>query len=452
MDTLGNPFLLGIRSRLGGFKVLSLWMAAFLLLLSLFPAIALAEGSFLDAIRGGKWDLYLRYRFEHADDNFIPRGKLKSLGPADASTLRSALGYRTGIFHGFSAYGQIQNVSQLYYDNYNDGSNGRIGHAVIADPQGTQAHQYYLSFTGIPKTELRGGRQDIAYRDAPLHRFVGNVLFRQYWQTYDAFSLKTTYWPKTTFQYAYVWNVNKIFGEKAPSPLDDWESNSHFFTLNYDGIPVVKTEVYAYLLDFANSKRFSSQTYGVRFSGGEQLWTKIRPLYTVEYAHQSDYNTTPFDYDVNYVLGEIGAEAMLKDLSPITESIAVKYGYELLEGDGGLRSFQTPLGTNHAFQGWADRFLTTPGDGIEDQYVSAVLKAFGFAKFIAMYHWYESDKDSYKMGEELNLEAVATFAKYYTIGVKYADYQGDANRLNVARNGNIASDLSRLWGYIQFSY
>src|SRR3546814_3361296 len=35
----------------------------------------------------------------------------------------------------------------------------------------------------------------------------------------------------------------------------------------------------------------------------------------------------------------------------------------------GVVAFQTPLATLHAFNGWADRFLSTPGNGLEDIYV-----------------------------------------------------------------------------------
>ena len=43
-------------------------------------------------------------------------------------------------------------------------------------------------------------------------------------------------------------------------------------------------------------------------------------------------------------------------------------GYEVLGADDGaaLTSFQTPLATLHKFQGWADKFLTTPPNGIRE--------------------------------------------------------------------------------------
>ena len=51
----------------------------------------------------------------------------------------------------------------------------------------------------------------------------------------------------------------------------------------------------------------------------------------------------------------------------------------MLGGDNGSgnRAFQTPLATKHAFQGWADQFLTTPADGIEDAYLGVTAPLLG---------------------------------------------------------------------------
>ena len=37
----------------------------------------------------------------------------------------------------------------------------------------------------------------------------------------------------------------------------------------------------------------------------------------------------------------------------------------MLGSDNGV-GFSTPLNNGHRYQGWADKFLATPGDGIED--------------------------------------------------------------------------------------
>ena len=68
----------------------------------------------------------------------------------------------------------------------------------------------------------------------------------------------------------------------------------------------------------------------------------------------------------------------------------LKFDYEVLEGDG-RGSFITPLATAHAFQGWADRFLTTPLDGIKDAYFTAIGTGVFGGKVIVSYHMLESD-------------------------------------------------------------
>ena len=62
------------------------------------------------------------------------------------------------------------------------------------------------------------------------------------------------------------------------------------------------------------------------------------------------------------------------------------------------KGFTTPLATLHKFQGWADKFLTTPPNGIEDLYATASvnLKGVGVLDtlgFIVSYHDYDAEHD-----------------------------------------------------------
>ena len=77
------------------------------------------------------------------------------------------------------------------------------------------------------------------------------------------------------------------------------------------------------------------------------------------------------DIDAEYFLGEIGSSFKLNEL---INSVTIKFSYERLSGKSGADRFVTILGTNHAFQGWNDRFLVTPGDGIEDFVFTAIMK------------------------------------------------------------------------------
>ena len=240
------------------------------------------EDNFITALTGGKVHFSARYRFEHVDDDARPGGS--SLKDADASTIRTSLGYETGLFYGFGARLDLENVTEVGSDDFNDGSNGKTEFATIIDPSGTEVDQAYLSYAGIPDTILKGGRQYITYRKAPFHRYIGTILWRQNWQTFDAFSAENKSLPDTIISYAYVWNVNRIFGEDATSPLDNFDSDSHFINIKYNKIPYANLEGYAYLLDFDNAAGFSTDTFGVRLTGAYPLTEKVKAIYTSEYA------------------------------------------------------------------------------------------------------------------------------------------------------------------------
>ena len=136
-----------------------------------------AGDDLLEALKGGKVDLYLRYRFEFVEDGqprIMPgaRPMLTSipLQDAHASTLRTALGYSTGLFYDFGAYVQLEDVRVIGDDAYNNGGeNGVADHAVVVDPEGTEVNQANLRYAGLPYTTLKLGRQEIEHRQAPLH-------------------------------------------------------------------------------------------------------------------------------------------------------------------------------------------------------------------------------------------------------------------------------------------
>ncbi|MGH8590312.1 MAG: hypothetical protein ACREXX_13595, partial [Gammaproteobacteria bacterium] len=170
----------------------------------------------------------------------------------------------------------------------------------------------------------------------------------------------------------------------------------------------------------------------------------------------------PADIDVNYYLAELGATHTFID-SPI-ESVTVKGSYEVLEGDGGepvsgccggrvARAFQTPLGTNHAFQGWADRFLITPADGIEDLFVTLQMKVWG-ANFMAARHDFSANAEDYHYGTEWDLLLERPIATNFLVGIKYAYYDASGDALNKLRNSisGQAFDLEKAWAYVQFKF
>ncbi|MFC6804647.1 hypothetical protein ACFQE2_02705 [Methylophaga thalassica] len=73
---------------------------------SLLPGTVMADDSFYDALTAGKVSFSARLRYESVEQD-------NALKDADAVTLRTTLGYKTGDFHGFGAFLELEDVSDL---------------------------------------------------------------------------------------------------------------------------------------------------------------------------------------------------------------------------------------------------------------------------------------------------------------------------------------------------
>ena len=182
----------------------------------------------------------------------------------------------------------------------------------------------------------------------------------------------------------------------------------------------------------------SSQSFGARFAGAAPLSKTAKLTYTLSYAQQSDFNNNPNNYSADYWLAELGGEAKGWKLTG---------GYEVLGVSTGiaLTSFQTPLATLHKFNGWADKFLVTPPNGLRDGYVTLGYTKPKFAGFDSVglsvnYHDYRSDRLSQNYGDEWGAQLVAKLKKY-TFTVKYADYNAKA----------FATDTKKFWASVDWA-
>jgi hypothetical protein len=243
--------------------------------------------------------------------------------------------------------------------------------------------------------------------------------------------------------------VNRIFGDDAPTPFDDFNCDCHLINVQYGALAYLKLEAYTYLLEIDNAALNSTNTYGLRASGAYPLTSSVKILYAGEYAKQDDAADNPRVVDADYYLAEMGATFKLP--MPLMPALTLKFDYEVLSGDG-LSSFNTPLATGHAFQGWADRFLTTPLDGIQDIYVTAVAPLLG-GKFVVSYHMLQSDRFDYDYGDEIDIQYTHKFAKQWTAGAKAAIYDADRNTTALARAGGLQNnDVTKVWVWLQFDY
>lgn len=386
--------------------------------------------SIVDAVKNGKAGADFRLRYENVETD------LDSHDSANALTLRSRLNYTTDTFKGFGVMLEMDDVTSIDSVDYNDGVNGKNGPA-IADPEGTEVNQAYLSYT-YKDTGARYGRQRIILDNA---RFIGNVGWRQNEQTYDATSITNKSLPDTNLFASYMTNVNRIFGED--SLVGDVHQSTTLLNASYDGFTWGKFTGYAYLLDadpsskqLGNNKNFDrwdTKTYGLRFAGNTDATDRINVSYVAEYATQSDADDNPLSYDADYYNLEGGITFA---------GVTVKLGTEVLEADGDDGFFITPMATLHKFQGWTDQFLGgglgNIDGGIEDVYLSVGGKVAGF-KLLAVYHDFTSDdkgasgNSSDDLGSEIGFMVARKFGKNYGLQLKYSDYDADDHSVDTEK-------------------
>jgi len=387
--------------------LLSLSIAAALSLSGLALSTTVNADAFTDALTGGKVKMDVRLRYEDVQDD-------SSAKDADLTTVRTRLGYQTGSVSGFDAYVEMENTTAIGdIDAKTAGTNGwgagNANYSVIADPEGTELNRYWLGYNGLADTVIRLGRQRIKLDN---DRFIGNVGWRQNEQTYDSLTLVNKSLKDTTIFYAYLSEVNGIKGQN-----DDMES--HLINIGYTGLGFGKLTGYGYFLDYDKSASSyamkSSKTLGLRFNGGTDVGNGVKLLYTAEYAQQDDYKDGANYINYDYGLAKLGVSVA---------GITAVAGYEQLEGDSS-GAFQTPLATLHGQNGWADMFLTTPANGLEDRSIALSTKVAGI-KLKAVYHDFQAETGSVDYGDELDLVAVKKFGKNYTVLAKYATFDADS--------------------------
>lgn len=363
-------------------------------------------------MQDSKTAVNFRYRYEGVDQDGFNED-------ANANTVRTRLTWTSGTVNKFSGKIEFDDVRSIGDDNYNSTANKNGAYPVVADPEGSELNQAFVQYKDGGFMAIVG-RQAIKLDD---QRFVGTVGWRQNEQTYDAvrFKYKTK---AAQLDYSYVDNVNRIFGPDGDKA--NLKGETHLLNAKFDLAPGHSLTAFDYYLDFDKAAALSSNTYGLRYVG------KFEPVkITASYARQSDTASNPTQYDADY---------WLLDASGKVGQVSWSLGQETLGSDNGVKAFNTPLATLHKFQGFADKFLGTPANGIEDRYLSLGTKLQGVALKVS-YHQLDSENTSADLGTEWNASAAYKFSKNLKALVKYADYQADTH----------ATDTRKLWFQVLYT-
>ena len=377
----------------------------------------------------------LRLRYEDVDQTPMAE-------EADAETLRLRLGFETGKAWNTTFLAEAEAIVDLAGHYRDDNALARdLSYPMVPDPAGEEINRFQLVNTSLPGTTVTLGRQRINLDD---QRFVGNVGWRQNEQTFDALRIVNKPITALTLDVTYLNQVNRIFGRESPQGRyhGDGVLANAAYQFGSD-----KLTAFGYWLDFdhlngvpaaLDPQRVSSETLGARFAGERPL-SKLKIGYMATFAKQSDYGSNPLSFDLDYYSVELTGKYRQYSLS---------LGQEVMEGNGAV-GFSTPLGTLHKFHGWADKFLATPVNGIDDRYVSVGYLAKGVAMLDTLsatvsYHSFESERLSQDLGEEVDLQVQGKYQRFVGL-LKVALYEADERRTPAAYQ-----DTAKIWAQLEY--
>ncbi len=364
---------------------------AFAAVLAIFVAQAAQAADLGEAIAGGKTSLGFRYRLETVSQDGIDKDAL-------ASTARARLTWNSAEMGALSFGIETDYSLILGIEDFNSTTNGKTAYPVVADPDGFDLNQAFLKYQEDDFT-VTVGRQRINHGS---QRFIGGVAYRQNEQTYDGLRIQTSA-GALNLDYAFIHNINRIFGPGDGAQPGDWYGNSHALRASVTARPGHTISGYAYLWDlkYDNGPGNSNATYGVEYQG------QFEPLtVTAMVSNQSDHGDNPLSYDATHYLiqgdlklGGISVtaayEVMGSEVGTVDdpeEFAATWFGGLMVDlgSNRHLASLRFPAATLHKFQGWTDKFLIAPATGLHDAWVSVSGKVGG-ATVTGVYHDFKSD-------------------------------------------------------------
>lgn len=372
-----------------------------LLPLALFSGSCLAN-SVQQALQETQVKFNFRYRLEQVNPD-------NTQETAQASTLRSRVTLQTGGWqladqHTLKALVEYDNVTSLGGETYNSTTNGNSNYAVIADPLGTDLNQAALQYSMGKNTQITVGRQRLNLLN---QRFVGSVGWRQNEQTFDGIRLEQKFSDTWQLDLSSLHNANRVFGPTGSTA--DLHGRFTLAQLGWTVVPKHALSGFFYDLDFDTLASRSSQTSGLDYQGSVDAWK-----WQVSIATQQDAHLAPVSVKTNYHRLEA---------SYAFDKVTVKAWQERLGSDGS-NAFQTPLATLHAFQGFADMFLTTPAQGLRENALQ-LLVPIKSVKTTFSYHQFDADAGNSKLGSEWDATVSYDLSKNLQLLGKIAFYNAD---------------------------
>ena len=373
----------------------------------------------IEAFTKGRLMLNLRPRVEWVDQD-------TKTDDALAFTNRTLLGWQTASWKGFSGVAQLIDVAN-FNGSYNEGPAASAQYPTIADPDNTDLNQIYLDYAGLPDTRIRLGKQSLKLDNV---RFVGNVEFRQVMQVFSGVLLENKSLPGVELELRAFRPHQEHLRAAAPDRHRPVPGRVDLAAGERAGGLRVLPGPTQYRTRRPASRTTPTASWACAPTARWPLGG-VKLLYTGELAQQDAYAGGDSRIDASY--SRIGAGVGFG-------KSFVRLDYDRLGSNGGVYGFQTPLGTNHLFQGWADQFLTTPAQGIRDVYLSAGTTV-GDVQLYTEVHDFRSDFGSIHYGSEVDFGATYAFMKQLTGKFEFAVFQEADQLAGTARK----PDTSKVW-------
>ena len=420
-------------------KKMLLSMAALPLMVGGLSVSASADG--INILDNMKLKGEIRPRYENVDDGTTNAN-------ANAYTARTKLSVTGDLLDvdGLSATVGVISVNnfgshEYNWDNsgqYTDGSNP---YAKVVDPQKAMMSNAEINYTAN-NTTLHAGRGQV---NLDNQRFIGTVGWRQLERSYDSVFVANNSIENLSVLAAWV------YGFQGVGAGDTTDTNTVLLHAAYTVMPELKVTAYDYMIaNFAD-------TYGIALTGKLNL-SGAKLNYRAEYASQNDasmdiHTQTP-------TTGKADADYYNLDLGANINGILAGVNYEFLSGSTGTdgkTNFNPKLGTNHKFNGWADKFFVGnngPLGGLKDFNVRLGYTAKGFGKLLAVYHDFTADEamaagtgTSDDLGSEFDAVYVNKIPGVNNLKglLKYANYSGGTVT-------NYTNDVQKIWVGLDYKF
>ncbi len=418
---------------------------AFALSVALCGSVAAADSTQSAGNTLADWTPIADVRLRYEDVGQVPLRE-----DAEALTLRARLGFQTSPLWGISLLTEGNFILPID-DRYraDPAVASQTQYPVVADPRDHELNRLQLQSSALPGTTVTFGRQRILMDD---QRFVGNSGWRQHEQTFDALRTVNRSIAGLTIDVAYMDRFHRVYADE--SPQGTYRGSMFLGNVAYQ-TPAGKLTGFAYLLSFdaittfpgltpaaaaaLNPALASTSTYGGRFVG-DHAFGIARIGYVASYATQRQRGDNPYQFTNFYYLGELSAA-----IGPLS----VTAGDEVMQGNGTI-GFATPLATNHAFDGWADKFLTTPANGLMNRYLSMMYQwptagEFKNVSAKAVFRSFAPQHTAGSYGSEWDFQISAKWRRF-TPAIVLADYRAAAST-----PATVARDTRKLFVLVDFS-